>query len=146
MTLIEPLRKCNSCGIEAHTEGNLEKFVYKKKLKHCRVNTCKECANKYNRDRRRNNKESYSVTNKKYRLKKNYGISVEEYDKRMSSSDCCEICETKNSLCYDHDHKTMQFRGVLCRVCNKGLGSFGDTLEGLKKAVKYLEKEKNNER
>ena len=139
MTLIEPLRKCNSCDIEAHTEEDLEKFVYRNKLKNYRENTCKECANKYNRDRRRDNKESYSVTNKKYRIKKQYGLSVEEYDKRMSSSDCCEICETKNNLCYDHDHKTMEFRGVLCSSCNKGLGNFEDTLEGVMKAVKYLE-------
>ena len=132
------LRKCNTCGLEAHTKEDLELFTYKEKNKHNRINKCKNCKNKYDRDRRRNKPESYYLTNKKYRLKKIYNVSVEDYNKKMSTSDCCEICGTKENLCYDHCHDTMKFRGVLCKSCNKGLGIFEDNLEGINKALEYL--------
>ena len=139
----DTLRKCNTCGLEAHIEEDLELFVYKEKNKHNRINECKICRNKYNRVRRRNKPESYYLTNKKYRLKKIYNVSVEKYNQRMSTSNCCEICGIKENLCYDHCHDTMEFRGVLCQSCNKGLGCFQDNLKGLMKAVNYLTKKEN---
>lgn len=42
-------------------------------------------------------------------------------------------------LCFDHDHETGVFRGWLCHNCNKAIGLLGDTVEGVKKAVRYLE-------
>jgi hypothetical protein len=33
----------------------------------------------------------------------------------------------------------MEFRGVLCKKCNRALGLFGDTKEGLLRALRYLE-------
>ena len=44
----------------------------------------------------------------------------------------------------DHDHKTEKFRGWLCKKCNTGLGNFGDSIEGLKKAIRYLEGDSND--
>jgi len=40
----------------------------------------------------------------------------------------------------DHCHDTDVFRGWLCHRCNVGIGFLGDTLEGLNKAIAYLEK------
>lgn len=40
----------------------------------------------------------------------------------------------------DHDHATGAFRGVLCRRCNTGIGMLGDTLDGLRAAICYLER------
>lgn len=53
----------------------------------------------------------------------------------------CEICRrtSKKALCLDHCHVTGLFRGWLCDLCNRGLGMLGDDLEGLKRAVTYLE-------
>ena len=45
-------------------------------------------------------------------------------------------------LCIDHDKKTGEVRGLLCKECNWGLGNFKDNPESLRKAIKYLE-EKN---
>ena len=45
----------------------------------------------------------------------------------------------------DHDHETGKFRGWLCTSCNLGLGKLGDSISSVKKALKYLEKAKNNE-
>lgn len=55
----------------------------------------------------------------------------------------CDICDKAFSFetaCLDHDHATGRFRGWLCRRCNSSLGVFGDTVEGLQKAIAYLEK------
>jgi len=47
------------------------------------------------------------------------------------------------SLVLDHDPITNKFRGWICDDCNKSIGSLGDTLEGVMKAVRYLEKFEN---
>lgn len=38
----------------------------------------------------------------------------------------------------DHDHKTGKARGLLCAGCNTAIGRFGDSVEGLQKAIEYL--------
>ena len=38
----------------------------------------------------------------------------------------------------DHDHKTEQFRGWLCHKCNLGLGNLNDDPERCKRAMEYL--------
>jgi hypothetical protein len=58
----------------------------------------------------------------------------------MASQQSCEICDSTKELCYDHDHVTMKFRGVLCRQCNRALGQLGDSLDRVLKVVDYLKK------
>lgn len=53
----------------------------------------------------------------------------------------CELCDRKprgRGLSLDHDHKTGEFRGWLCHVCNTGLGKLGDDIAGLERAIVYL--------
>lgn len=50
----------------------------------------------------------------------------------------CAICRDKCRLHLDHCHDTGFARGLLCVACNTALGSFGDTVEGLRRAVAYL--------
>lgn len=51
----------------------------------------------------------------------------------------CEICQLEvEKLCFDHDHKTGEFRGWLCQRCNKSIGKFEDNPELIKKAVEYI--------
>ena len=40
----------------------------------------------------------------------------------------------------DHCHKTKRFRGWLCSNCNQSIGKLNDSVECLKKAIKYLER------
>jgi hypothetical protein len=53
----------------------------------------------------------------------------------------CEICtQHQDGLCSDHDHLTGLTRGWLCTSCNAALGHLGDSVEGLRRALAYLEK------
>lgn len=54
----------------------------------------------------------------------------------------CELCGAKQKalLALDHDHAAKKFRGWLCNKCNIGLGHFGDTIAGIKRALRYLER------
>ena len=40
----------------------------------------------------------------------------------------------------DHDHVTGAFRGWLCARCNRVLGALGDTAEGVRKLLRYIER------
>lgn len=81
---------------------------------------------------------------KNYFLKKNYGITYEEYlDIAKTQNYCCGICgEHKNNLkrdlCVDHDHETGEIRGLLCNACNRGLGAYKDDIDILCSAISYL--------
>lgn len=123
------LRKCNACGLEAHTEEELELFLVGSiRDKYKRRNKCKECGNKLKR-------EKYGS---KYHYKSRYGITKEEYDKCMNTSVGCEICNTTEDLVYDHCHSSGDFRGVLCRKHNAAIGMLGDTTKEVYKVYKYL--------
>jgi hypothetical protein len=52
----------------------------------------------------------------------------------------CRNIDTKRPLMRDHDHKTGTFRGWICSACNTAIGKLGDDIEGLKAAIRYLEK------
>ena len=56
--------------------------------------------------------------------------------------DNCVCCHKNKKLEIDHLHGTTTFRGWVCGQCNKGIGSLGDTLEGVLQAAIYLEKDK----
>lgn len=54
----------------------------------------------------------------------------------------CMICgvDVTDSAQLDHCHSTGEWRGVLCRNCNTGLGLFQDNQAYLLKAVLYLQR------
>lgn len=47
-------------------------------------------------------------------------------------------CHVKGSLSVDHDHETGEVRGLLCNLCNTGLGKFKEDPSLLTKAASYL--------
>ena len=53
----------------------------------------------------------------------------------------CECCFKVRKLHCDHSHnKSKSFRGWLCSKCNVGIGFLGDSVVGIKRALKYLNK------
>jgi|TARA_B100001094_G_scaffold204158_1_gene198089 hypothetical protein len=59
--------------------------------------------------------------------------------KKTPFCDCCGQ-RSQKSLVLDHCHETLKFRGWLCEQCNMGIGKLGDNLQGVKKALQYLER------
>jgi Recombination endonuclease VII len=82
------------------------------------------------------------------RLLESYGLTVEEFD-RLSEQGCV-VCGfphgglTKDGLekrlHIDHDHKTGDFRGLLCTRCNTALGLAEDDPDRLIALAMYLER------
>jgi len=133
-----PLRECSKCGLEAHTEDELKLFVKEEGCKYNRRLLCYSCNRKRVAKWGEKNPEKNIVGKLTSRARTAYKITYEEYIKRMATSDCCEICGSKEKLSYDHDHDTMKFRGVLCNKCNRSIGQLGDTLESIQKVIDYL--------
>ena len=81
----------------------------------------------------------------KYSIKYNHNISVNDYNKLAEEqNNKCAICgktseENHNKKLYvDHNHSTLQIRGLLCQKCNSALGLFQDSPEILINALNYL--------
>lgn len=83
-------------------------------------------------------------------LRYRYKISVNDFWKLYTQQKgCCAICgvnfnlskETTwrpKSAVIDHCHESGKVRGILCSLCNTGLGSFKDDINFLSNAVQYL--------
>jgi hypothetical protein len=54
----------------------------------------------------------------------------------------CAICFKCGKLAIDHDHKTDEFRGLICRECNAALGLVKDSPEILRRMIWYLDRGK----
>lgn len=82
-----------------------------------------------------------------HNLKKHYGLTVEEYDKKLADQDHrCAICESTKTLDYgkrlsvDHNHKTGKIRDLLCTRCNTVVGIMESNPELFERAKEYLRK------
>jgi len=52
----------------------------------------------------------------------------------------CASCDRIAQLFLDHCHVTDEFRGWICRICNIALGCAGESQEGVRKLLTYLER------
>lgn len=112
---------------------------------------CKECRNRKTRDEYAQDKDKFLKYQKARRrtyshrwseLKKKYGLTKDTFLRMFEDqNEQCAICLSPISLSeanVDHCHVTGRIRGLLCRLCNWGLGSFKDDVERLLYAIKYL--------
>jgi len=109
------------------------------------------CRIYYNRnlEKERHRKREYSAADRrremKHRLKRQYGITLEDYETLLiHQGGGCAICQTEGcstgyKLAVDHDHENGVVRGLLCMSCNTALGRLNDSTELLLRAVAYLE-------
>lgn len=95
------------------------------------------------------NGEQLTLDDWRRRLKRTYGLTVEDYYEMLENQEnSCYICETttpgragkgpERVFAVDHCHQTGKVRGLLCHSCNKGLGFFKDNPVLLQKAITYL--------
>lgn len=145
-------KTCTKCGVtKPHSEFSLarqatdtQRAVYRP--------SCKECQAAAARQWFRDHPERSAANRRRFNLEKNYGLSVEEYDRLLAEQGgVCAICGNAEpsahgrtgkqfALSVDHCHLTGRVRGLLCQKCNRAIGLLGDDVDLLKKAIYYLEK------
>lgn len=147
--------KCTLC-LETKPIESFSKDKYKSTG---RRSQCKECNKKdhikryttdpegeKNRTKiwRENNKDTLKLSYRKWSLKKNYGLTLEDYSNILKSqNNVCAICNSlsyKKQLAVDHCHKTGKIRELLCGRCNTALGLVNDDLILIDKVRQYIEK------
>jgi hypothetical protein len=90
------------------------------------------------------------ATQRDYILRKNYGLSLNDYNCLVEKQEGkCAICgkeetaQTKTginkTLAVDHCHSTGEVRGLLCQRCNVAIGLLGDNLAIYENCQKYLQ-------
>lgn len=84
-------------------------------------------------------------------LKFKYKMEYQDFlDMWFTQDGCCAICSTqlpdlmvyenrRRGYAVDHNHETMEVRGILCLKCNSLLGMANDNPAVLEKAITYLQ-------
>lgn len=132
------MKACAKC----YTFQPLSHFYSHKTTKDRLFPHCKACAKAMDKKRSKT-RDNYSDSRISSKMKSNYGITLEDYNKMLAmQSGVCMICGQEESngkrLAIDHDHKTGAVRGLLCNHCNIGLGKFFDDPSLLTAAINYL--------
>jgi hypothetical protein len=127
------------CGVELTGEpvfGRLSRLPY------CGA----RCRGRDNARRKQSTRRAEHPTQKQYernlKLMAKYGITQADFDQLwMQQEGLCAICKIgldAVKACVDHNHETLEVRGLLCNVCNQGVGYFGDDPGRLDAAAAYL--------
>lgn len=114
--------------------------VYKRKKMPLKEKRAKAAARQRNLYKNSPEQRDYQ---KSLKLKKAYGITLEQYNEFSDfCSNVCGICDkpcpSGRKLAVDHEHSTGIIRGLLCINCNKGIGNFKDSVELMEAAIHYL--------
>lgn len=111
---------------------------------------CSVCGNTIRYRTSRNCCNCFSEKSRKTRLKRNFNISIDDYNLYLKNQNgkcaICGIdkCKTGRRFAVDHKHgEHKHIRGLLCKECNIGLGNFRDDPELLMKAIEYLKESEN---
>jgi hypothetical protein len=111
-------------------------------------NACRRCAAARTKQYRKEDPKRFALYRRAQGLRDCYGISLEQYDDLwIEQAGMCAICHTTNPLgagkefAVDHDHATGKVRGLLCQLCNQGIGHFKDSPALLRTGATYLEQQ-----
>ena len=104
---------------------------------------------------RRNNADSVRCSQRKFKLKLHYGLTIAQYESMLlAQGNLCAVCgetlpEKEGSSNgfppVDHDHITGKPRGVVHGTCNKALGLLKDNPNVLRRAADYIEHNRREE-
>ena len=106
----------------------------------------KEAVRQYRLRLHREDPDFVKERDKRSNLKKNYGISLEDYNKLFNDQNgLCLGCyrhqkQLTRSLDVDHCHDSGKVRGLLCSNCNRSLGWANESPEILRRLAEYIEK------
>lgn len=125
-------KRCPDCS----ETKSLDDFPRHRSRRDGRGEYCKPCHNK----RGRETKFRLHGGGRHYHLKGRYGIGAADVEAMVAAQgDQCALCRTRPATQVDHDHQTGAVRGILCLLCNAGLGAFRDDPEIIASAIEYLE-------
>ncbi len=141
---VNKLRRCLGCNEVKPWAA----FGRIKASRNAPLSKCDPCRAKESREHRLNNLEQALAKDHKSRLKRKYGMTLDDYASMLSAQDNkCKICFSGSSykksglFVVDHSHENGAVRGLLCIRCNSALGMFGDSPERLRLAANYIEKD-----
>lgn len=144
--MIKEFKPCRIClQVKA-----LHLFHKQPKCKDGHFNVCKICAHarliSYRKDPEK--KKKFCEYGRNSVLKKRYGLCREEFERmKFNQNNQCLICGNspnmegpvnQRTLSVDHCHKTGKIRGLLCQLCNRGIGLFRERQDLLINACEYL--------
>jgi hypothetical protein len=146
------LKLCYVC--KEHKE--LSEFYNSSKSKDGKRFECKVCSNAASTAYAKKHwQEKIQPKSRGYRLKHRYGLAQEDFDAlyKEQGGGCaiCRVALEQNGNGFsgganvDHCHSTGKIRGLLCGLCNSGLGKFKDDTDNLAAAIVYLERYKNGD-
>lgn len=105
----------------------------------------KESRNAATKKWKQENPERVALSERKSWLKKNYGLTLEQYEAISSSQNhSCAICHSHRSnertgnLVVDHCHGSGEMRGLLCNDCNRNLVAQRSDPEIFYRAAEYI--------
>ena len=132
------IKTCTTCL----QEKPLTAFHWHYKDKGIRRHACSVCRALTEKERQQ--KPENAKRRAGYLLVKNYGITQEDYDKKLAYQNYgCGLCGQApriKKLAVDHCHTTGKIRDLLCGSCNTALGLFKDNPELMNKAADYIRK------
>ena len=135
-------KECHNKSVKRHYQKN-KKIIKKQKQLYYKNN--KEEINIKHKQYYRNNKEERKKQFQKDHLLRTYGISKETFDEIFIyiQKKRCMICgKLIEKYQVDHNHKTGEFRGLLCINCNTGIGSLKENPFIFIRTIKYLKGER----
>ena len=121
---------------------------------------CKPCSYKYNSAQKKKHREKFNARERDRWAKMSpedryfswaskpgvHGITKDTFFALYKKQGgVCPICNKelpldfgKDIFVLDHCHSTKVIRGILCQLCNRGLGHFKDCQQTLQRAIQYL--------
>ncbi len=100
---------------------------------------------KENAEENRARQRRYYEQSRKRQQAYRYGMTPEQWDALFAAQgNACAVCKAatpggKHDWHTDHDHQTGTVRGILCTLCNTGIGMFQDDPSRCRAAAAYLE-------
>lgn len=150
------MKICLKCGEEKVDSEFRKRKASKDGLDYYCKTCCKSFSKDMDKEKRKIYDSKYYSLNKKNILKRlkttyskeksriknfrNYGLTVEAYNSMILYQEGkCAICGEETNLVIDHCHLTSKVRGLLCNLCNTGLGLFKENKNSLRRAIEYLD-------
>lgn len=146
------VKTCTVCN----KEKTLDEFYNLKATPDGKSYRCKICDKETTMDSRKKRYLRSRVQQRHAQRKCKYGITEEDFNALLESQEgkcpCCGKVLSEefgrhhlpNKLVVDHCHKDSYVRGLLCTMCNKGIGLLGDNSEAVFKAYLYLKAAEDN--